>query len=304
MASAPMPSCCSSKLYEYYICYSYGFCYADNRYDSLHIKLKLNVTLNHDLSEKDGTYEELLPHIASREDMLCAEDIRLKFDALNLSKPYFIIIFVALLAYLRTVFKSYYSKNHNPKVSVLLTKPKDVDYEIFILKRYRGFCQHMLNKKEGKTGKLEEDLILLKTNEINWMRRMSVVYRSEKKKILHTNIDLCNYLLSILVSVKGKQDITIREFNKLCFEKSFLEKEEGLIRRWVHNGDPIFSEEDQFFRRRLALRQYLKDVSELIGVKEELPPVAEPLTFFDRIISREVPADIIYEDEFCIAFRD
>lgn len=102
----------------------------------------------------------------------------------------------------------------------------------------------MLNKKEAKNGKLEEDLTLLKTNEINWMRRMSVVYRSEKKKILHTNIDLCNYLLSILASVKNKQNITLREFNKLCFEKSYLEKEDGLIRRWVHNGDPIFSEED------------------------------------------------------------
>jgi hypothetical protein len=38
------------------------------------------------LSERDGTYEELLPHIGNREDMLCAEDIRLKFDAINLSK--------------------------------------------------------------------------------------------------------------------------------------------------------------------------------------------------------------------------
>ena len=105
---------------------------------------------------------------------------------------------------------TYYSKNHNPKVSVLLTKPKDLDYEIFVLQRYRGFCQHLLNKKEAKNGKLEEDLILLKTNEINWMRRMSIVYRSEKKKILHTNIDLCNYLLTILASVKRKQNITIR----------------------------------------------------------------------------------------------
>lgn len=132
----------------------------------------------------------------------------------------------------------------------------------------------MLNKKEAKNGKLEEDLTLLKTNEIGWMRRMSVVYRSEKKKILHTNIDLCNYLISILYLVKGKQNITLREFNKLCFEKSFLEKEDGLIKRWVHNGDPIFTEEEQFFRRRLGLRQYLKDLSELIGVKEEQKQVA------------------------------
>ncbi len=185
-----------------------------------------------------------------------------------------IIIFVALLAYLRTVFRNYYSKNHNSKVSVLLTKPKDLDYEIFILHKYRGFCQHLVNKKEAKNGKLEEDLTLLKTNEIGWMRRMSVVYRSEKKKILHTNIDLCNYLISILYHVKGKQNITLREFNKLCFEKSLLEKEDGLIKRWVHNGDPIFTEEEQFFRRRLGLRQYLKDLSELIGVKEEQKQVA------------------------------
>jgi len=89
--------------------------------------------LNHDLSERDGTYEELLPHIGNREDMLCAEDIRLKFDAINLSKLKVLNCFIALLAYLRTIFKNYYSKNHNPKVSVLLTKPKDVDYEIFVL---------------------------------------------------------------------------------------------------------------------------------------------------------------------------
>ena len=117
---------------------------------------------------------------------------------------------------------------------------------------------------------------------------MSIVYRSEKKKILHTNIDLCNYLLTILASVKRKQNITIRQFNQLCLEKSFLEKEDGLIRRWVHNGDPIFTEEEQFFRRRLGLRQYLKDLSELIGVKEqeEKDEISEPLTLFDRIIKR------------------
>jgi hypothetical protein len=50
------------------------------------LKLKLNVNIGNDLSEKDGSYEELLPHFSSREDMLCAEEIRLKFDSLNLSK--------------------------------------------------------------------------------------------------------------------------------------------------------------------------------------------------------------------------
>jgi len=30
----------------------------------------------------------LLPHLANTEEMLCSEEIRLKFDALNLSKDF------------------------------------------------------------------------------------------------------------------------------------------------------------------------------------------------------------------------
>lgn len=28
------------------------------------------------------------------------------------------------------------------------------------------------------------------------------------------------------------------------------------------------------------------------------------MTLFEKIIAREIPADIVYEDEFCLAFRD
>ena len=28
------------------------------------------------------------------------------------------------------------------------------------------------------------------------------------------------------------------------------------------------------------------------------------MTLFEKIIAREIPADILYEDEHCIAFRD
>jgi len=48
--------------------------------------VKLNANINDDLIEKDGGYEMLLPHLANTEEMLCSEEIRLKFDALNLSK--------------------------------------------------------------------------------------------------------------------------------------------------------------------------------------------------------------------------
>lgn len=37
--------------------------------------------------------------------------------------------------------------------------------------------------------------------------------------------------------------------------------------------------------------------------KQHLSP-AESLTLFDRILSREIPADIVYEDDDVLAFRD
>ena len=65
---------------------SYGFCYADNRYDSHIVRVKLNANIHDDLNLQDGGYEMLLPHLANTEEMLLSEEIRLKFDGLNLSK--------------------------------------------------------------------------------------------------------------------------------------------------------------------------------------------------------------------------
>lgn len=90
-----------------------------------------------------------------------------------------------------------------PGISVLLTKPKDIDYEIFIFKKYRELVKYMLDKKEKKTGELEQDLDTLRDRaDLNFCERMSTVYRAEKKKILHSNIDLCDYILNILVTLK------------------------------------------------------------------------------------------------------
>ncbi len=90
---------------------------------------------------------------------------------------------------------------------MLLTKPKDLDYEIFIMEKYMGFCQRILSKKESRTGTVEEDLVLIKNWQelsLGYTRKMAVVYRCEKKKILHTNIDLCKYLIRILTHLKAK----------------------------------------------------------------------------------------------------
>lgn len=51
--------------------------------------MKLNVSMMEGYDKVAGTpaeYECLLPHPAHREDALCSEEIRLKFDLLNTSK--------------------------------------------------------------------------------------------------------------------------------------------------------------------------------------------------------------------------
>jgi hypothetical protein len=59
-----------------------------------------------------------------------------------------------------------------------------------------------LAKKEARSGAtLEEDLHTLKTRtceELGYMQWMATVYRSEKKKILASHIDLCQYVIRIL----------------------------------------------------------------------------------------------------------
>jgi hypothetical protein len=115
-----------------YNIYSYGFCYADNRYDSLIIRVKLNLKLTEDIE----TYDQLLPHPMNREDRLCSEEIRLKFDDLN----------KVLLGYLRTIFKEYYVREvkKTSSLPILLTKPKDLDYELFVFRKYLGLMQYLL----------------------------------------------------------------------------------------------------------------------------------------------------------------
>lgn len=97
-----------------------------------------------------------MPDPDNEDDVLCAEEIRLKFDQLN----------QVLLGYLRTIFRTYYqhkliSDNFanyhqvaNGSSGLLLTKPKSIDYEIFIFKRYLGLMEFLKYQKE-KNASLE-----------------------------------------------------------------------------------------------------------------------------------------------------
>ncbi len=95
-------------------------------------------------------------------------------------------------------------------MAVLLTKPKDLDYELFIFKRYEGLMTYLLLKKEARSGAtLEEDLHTLrnkKCEEVGYTTWMAIVYRCEKKKILASQIDMCHYIIRILQELLQRKD--------------------------------------------------------------------------------------------------
>ena len=91
------------------------------------------------------------------------------------------------------------------------------------------------------------------------MRKFALVYRSEKKKIIRSNIDLASYVLTILDRL-NEGEITIEEYRKLILEDSECEKT-GAYGKWV--TDPRYNEEENRYRRRLNLRSYFKDLFEL-----------------------------------------
>jgi hypothetical protein len=61
------------------------------------------------------------------------------------------------------------------------------------------------------------------------MRRMAVVYRSEKKKILLTQVDLCQLVIRLLRELIDRQihkrgALTLAEFTVMAKEKTPLER--------------------------------------------------------------------------------
>ena len=154
---------------------------------------------------------DLIPEPEDEEEFMCAEEIRLKYDALNL----------VLLGYLRTVFKNYFilsqrqrlvssGKPHESpqQAEILLTKPKDINFEIFIFEKYLALMEHLKQTKE-QTKTLEEDLTLLEDYQregVTFEERFVIRYRAEKKKIIRSNIDLAQYVLNILRKLNEQID--------------------------------------------------------------------------------------------------
>ena len=148
--------------------------------------------------------------------------IKLKLDQLNFT----------LIAYLRKVLQEQFYKGNEP-FKVLLTKPVDIDFEVYIMRHYTEICKRLSAYLEcGKSvyestdpgdvidtnrTTLEEDLRLLEVSSeaydekvdtglkdlITGPMRQAITYRSEKKRILRFQIELANFMKELLMEASG-----------------------------------------------------------------------------------------------------
>ena len=98
---------------------NYGFCFADNRYDSYHFWVKIDINLN-------DLFVPFMINFQDTEDY--SQEIRIKTHQLN----------GLLFSYLRIICKTKFIKSLQAfeAEDILLTKPVSLHYEIFCLTYY------------------------------------------------------------------------------------------------------------------------------------------------------------------------
>ena len=72
---------------------------------------------------------------------------------------------------------------------VMLSTPSDLLYEKYIFETYLAILNIVYTKMTSETT-LEDDLNLLKTDNLSWDMAMAVTYRSEKKKIIRSQMNI------------------------------------------------------------------------------------------------------------------
>ena len=78
------------------------------------------------------------------------------------------------------------------------TRVTDLDEERTVLKLYHKTLLHLLKHYEAQTT-LEQDLDELSSPELSdWKMRFALIYRSERKKIIHSQLHLISWLEHLL----------------------------------------------------------------------------------------------------------
>lgn len=108
------------------------------------------------------------------------------------------------MAYLRTSLKEDYFEHKQGKSSkhIFVTEPVDLDFELHCLSFYHQIIKKFSAEAE-KQSTLEVDQNMLKktttvTLNLTPQQRFAVVYRSERKRILRAQLEICAYLTKVV----------------------------------------------------------------------------------------------------------
>ena len=143
----------------------------------------------------------------------------------------------------------------------MLSEPVDIQFETYVLQFYREIVKGF-SKAAEKMTTLEVDLAMLagQTNvkmELTAEQRFAVIYRSERKQILRSQLELAEFLLQLLNKV-----------SKPCSDKAFKHLYLSPLpseQQQMHNGQfTSLSFEHEYQVRRLFLRRYLLCIFKLV----------------------------------------
>jgi len=121
---------------------------------------------------------------------------------------------------------------------------------------------HVLKDMEQITT-LAEDLELLASDELDdWKMRFALIYRSERKKICHSQLNLVDWLteiLSVCEHIPSREELASK-FKEATFKKTVFE--EGDL---LHTDEKEqYRREEDYFLRRIYAADYLKELYEFV----------------------------------------
>ena len=125
-----------------------------------------------------------------------------------------------LISYFREVVRETFEFDDLPRNKIFLTKAVNLKFEEKVIGLYKQLIEYLIITNEQETT-LEDDLKILRSGklssdsdkQISFPQRMMILYRSEKKRILHAQLELINLLQSFFINQaeiikKFKEDFT------------------------------------------------------------------------------------------------
>ena len=192
---------CYGKFSNGYLLTWYGFCYTNNSYDKLKIRVKFPNTEDGYLFFKYLQY--IFPKLFNEEDEFVVLSFSLKSNFLNLD----------LIKY-----ATFYYFYENEMSEQFFSYTYETNFEIKIIQNILNLLELTKKKKEEITTleedlKIYEDLIKMKSD--NLKLKFSLIFRINQKKIINKQIYIYSLILNILFN-KEKQSNIEYNIEKNC----------------------------------------------------------------------------------------